>query len=99
MREPDAPREVRIANSRSRREARINCRFATFAHAIRRTRPTAPRKSNRGKRALAMMESPRGRTSKYLSGGIAPGYLSRKVSAAFFSWAFAWFRLTYDFSL
>ena len=42
-RKRDAPSATRTAISRSRTAARASIRFATFAHAISKTNPTAPR--------------------------------------------------------
>ncbi len=42
MRQRPAPSETRTAISRDRAADRASSRFATFAHAIRRTKPTAP---------------------------------------------------------
>ena len=42
MRQRDAPREIRTDISRARPADRASSRFATFAHAISRTKPTAP---------------------------------------------------------
>ena len=47
MRKRPAPRAVRKAISRSLVAARTNNRFATFAHAINSTNPTAPKRSSR----------------------------------------------------
>ena len=42
MRQRPAPSATRTASSRRRPVARINSKFATFAHAISSTKPTAP---------------------------------------------------------
>ena len=52
MRARPAPRAVLSAISRLRPRARTSCRLATLAHAINRTKPTAPSSTRRRVRAL-----------------------------------------------
>ena len=52
MRQRPAPSVARIAISRRRPVARTRSKFATFAHAIKRTKPTAPKSTSNIGRAL-----------------------------------------------
>ena len=50
MRLRPAPMAARIANSRSRSQPRARDRFATFAHAMSNTNPTAAKRINKAGR-------------------------------------------------
>ena len=77
-----APTAVRMANSFCRTEARANKRFATFAHAISRTRPTAPNKIKSAGFTLRTRESRMGETETLSVLSIHLGLARRKRSPA-----------------
>ena len=81
MRPRPAPIAARMAISRRLPMARASRRLATFAHAISRTKLTAPTRTSKDERTLLTSASRIGSTLKLLFACSAVGYLRRKSSA------------------
>ena len=85
----DPPTAARIAISRRRPVARARRRFATLAHAISRTKLTAPASTRSDRRTFRTSRSRTGSTLKLLSALIASGYFALYSAADASSRAFA----------
>ena len=79
MRPRDPPSAARMAISRLRPVARTSSRFATFAHAISNTKPTAPTSTNSDCRTLRTSTSPIGSTLNPSCGPMLVRELRAKV--------------------
>ena len=76
-----APSAARTAISRFRAVARISKRFATFAQAISKTKPTAITNTHNDERTSPIIASRNGCTAKPSCASSTPGYFRRNSSA------------------
>ena len=91
MRRRPAPSADRIAISRLRSVARASSRFATLAHAIRSTKPTAPSRISSAVRTSLTTVSLKGTAVALSFESISgPGNFLRNSSAESFIAALAW---------